>query len=168
MAAKIPGLDSGLVFTEALKNFLRPELLPLAVVLFFAGVMSSADTNVYSISSHYAMSVKRWSIKTIRNAMVVLMAATAFLAILFPDVVDVSIFAGAISLTLSFPMIYLLFGGKNSSKFISSAVLSLVGVIIGIAIVGLEPSAAIFPIAGGALGLLFNFNKNKKVELINQ
>ena len=161
MAAKIPGLDPGLIFTEALKNFLRPELLPLAVVLFFAGVMSSADTNVYSISSHYAMSAKKWSIKTIRSAIVVLMIITALLAITFPDVVDVSIFAGAISLTLSFPMIYLLFGGRKSSKFIFSGFLSILGVIIGIAIVGLEPVAALFPVIGGILGLLLNFNIGK-------
>lgn len=168
MAAKIPGLDPGLIFTEALKNFLRPELLPLAVVLFFAGVMSSADTNVYSISSHYAMSAKKWSIKTIRNATVVLMVITALLAIAFPDVIGVSIFAGAISLTLSFPMIYLLFGGRKSSKFIFSGALSILGVIIGIAIVGLEPVAALFPVIGGILGLLLNFNIGKsKLALSN-
>jgi len=127
--------------------------------------MSSADTNVYSISSHYAMSAKKWSIKTIRNTMVVLMTIVALLAILFPDIVDVSIFAGAISLTLSFPMIYLLFGGKKPSKFISSGLLSILGVIIGIIIVGLEPSAAIFPIIGGALGLILDINIIKSIKL---
>ena len=155
MATNVSGLDSGLIFTEALKNFLPASLLSFAVVLFFAGVMSSADTNVYSISSHYAMSAKKWSIKTIRNATVILMMIIAFLAILFPDVVDVSIIAGAISLSLSFPMIYLLSKGKRTSRFIASGLLSIIGIIIGIAIVGLEPSAALFPVIGGALGLLW-------------
>jgi len=155
MAANISGLDSGLVFTEALKNFLPESLLPLAIVLFFAGIMSSADTNIYSISSHYAMSIKKWSMKTIKKATITLMIAISFLAIAFPDVVGVSIFAGAISLTLSFPMIYLLSGGQKNSKFIASAVLGILGVILGIALVGLNPSAALFPVIGGAIGLLW-------------
>ena len=155
MSINVVGLDSGLVFTEALKNFLPSSLLPLAVVLFFAGVMSSADTNVYAISSHYAMSIKKWSAKMIRNATILLMIIISFLAILFPDVVDVSIIAGAISLTLSFPMIYLLCNGRKKSKFMASSLLSIIGVVLGIAIVGFEPSVALFPVILGALGLLW-------------
>ena len=40
MAKHVGGLDAGLVFTEALKNFLPASLLPLSVVMFFAGIMS--------------------------------------------------------------------------------------------------------------------------------
>jgi uncharacterized membrane protein YfhO len=91
----------------------------------------------------------------IRNATILLMIIISFLAILFPDVVDVSIIAGIISLTLSFPMIYLLCNGRKASKFIASGLLSIIGVVIGVAIVGLEPSAALFPVITGALGLLW-------------
>ncbi len=59
MASQMSGLDTGLVFTEALKNFLPTSLLPLAIILFFAGIMSSADTNIYGISSHYVLSIKQ-------------------------------------------------------------------------------------------------------------
>ena len=83
------------------------------------------------------------------------MIITFIFAVLFPNVVDVSIFAGAISLILSFPMIYLLCGGKKTSKFIASTIMGILGVILGITIIGLEPSAALFPVAGGLLGLLW-------------
>jgi len=155
MAANAPGIDSGLVFTEALKNFLPVGLLPFAIVLFFAGIMSSADTNVYSISSHYAMHRKGDPVKTIRKGTIGLMVLIAGLAILFPDVVDVSIFAGGISLTLSFSMLYVLMDGKNIGRFVGSALGGLIGLIGGIAYFGLEPSIALTVLIGSALGLLY-------------
>lgn len=166
VSSKIPGLDSGLVFTEALKNFLHPSLLPLAVVLFFAGIMSSADTNVYGISSHYADSAGKWNVKTIRKATVFLMAAVSILAISFPDVVDASLVAGAVTLTLSFPMIYLFFNGKKPFRFVASCMGGIAGMILGISIFGLEPIAAVFPALFGALGLLWreNFPRVEFVE----
>ena len=166
VSSKVSGLDSGLVFTEALKTFLHPSLLPLAVVLFFAGIMSSADTNIYSISSHYADSVGKWNVKTIRKATVFLMAVVSLLAVLFPDVVDVSLVAGAVTLTLSFPMIYLFFNGKKSFRFIASCLGGITGMILGILIFGLEPIAAVFPALLGASGLLWreNFPRIKFVD----
>jgi len=155
MSIHAPGLDSGLVFTEALKNFLPASLLPLAIVLFFAGVMGSSDTSIYSISSHYAMSMKKWSVKTIRIVMIFLVVLSFICAIIFPDVVGASIFAGAISLTLAVPMIYLIAGGKKSSKFISSLILGIFGMILGILVLGLNPSAGAFPVIFSALGLLW-------------
>lgn len=158
MASNSPGLDSGLVFTEALKNFLPASLLPLAIVLFFAGIMSSADTNIFAISSHYAMH-RGGKVKSVREAMVVLVIITAILAILFPNVVDVSIIAGGISLSLSFAMIYILSNGKKPSKFIISSILSMVAVIMAIIIFGFEPIIALPPLVAGAIGLLFTSKK---------
>jgi len=158
MASNVPGLDSGLIFTEALRNFLPVSLLPLAIVLFFAGVMSSADTNIYAISSHYALSMKKsiaFPIKSIRISIIVLLVITTVISLIFTDIVDVSIIAGAISMTLSLPMIYLISGGKKVSRFISSIILSILGLMIGVSIFGLEPIVALFPVIGGVLGLLW-------------
>jgi len=115
MASKVSGLDSGLVFTEALKNFLPAYLLPLGIVLFFAGIMSSADTNVYAISSHLILNKKNKinnPITLVRITMILLMIVTTMIALIFTDIVDVSIIAGALSLTLSIPIIYLILNGK--------------------------------------------------------
>lgn len=159
MNSQVSGLDSGLVFTEALKRFLPVSLLPLGIVLFFAGIMSSSDTGVYTIASHFVLSKKNRflaPVKSIRMAMAILMIITTVIALVFTDIVDVSIIAGGISLTLSFPIIYLLFDGRNSKRFIGSTVGGLIGLVVGVVILGVEPVIALTVIAGGILGLLWN------------
>jgi len=155
MAQNSPGLDSALVFTEALKNFLPASLLPLAIVLFFAGIMSSADTGIFSIASHYALSMKEKSVKTVRKSIIVVVIIITILAIIFPDIVNVSIFAGGVTLTLSLPMIYILLNGKKAKKFISSVIGGLIGLALGILFLGLEPSIAIPVLIISAIGLLW-------------
>lgn len=167
MATKVPGLDSGLVFTEGLKQFLNPSLVPLAIVLFFAGIMSSADTNIYAISSHYALSRKNDNnyTKNVRKAMIGLTLVVTILAVVFPHVVEVSIFAGAVSLLLSWAMIYVISGGKNPNRFIGSIVASTIGLALGIAYFGLDPTAAIVIVVFGPLGLLYKGRKAKTQSL---
>ncbi len=155
MAANVPGLDSGLVFTEALKRFLSPSLLPFAIVLFFAGIMSSADTNIYSISSHHSIDKKGDKVKNIKKSSIVLVILALGISLFFRDVVDVSIIAGAISVMLSFPMIYLFFGGKSSNKFNASIIFGLIGLILGILIFGIEIKMAPLVVLFSALGLLW-------------
>ncbi|MAF34745.1 hypothetical protein CMO91_02780 [Candidatus Woesearchaeota archaeon] len=154
VAQKVPGLDSGLVFTEALKQFLPASLLPLSIVMFFAGVMSSIDTNVYAICSHYVLNTRRDNaVKRIRTAVVVVLAIIAAISLVFTDVVDVSIFAGGISLSLSFPMIYLIAGGVSKGRFLHSVGGGVLGLIIALVWLGFEPSAALFVLVGSLLGL---------------
>ena len=160
MASQVPGLDSSLVFTEALKNFLPASLLPLGIVLFFAGIMSSADTNIYAISSHLIMNGKnaaRAPIKLIRVVMVFLMIVTTMISLIFTDIVDVSIVAGGLSLTLSVPIIYLIAGGKKAKRFVGSAIGALVGLVVGIAVLGIEPVIALPVLIGSVVGLFWNF-----------
>ncbi len=161
MAGKVPGLDSGLVFTEALKQFLNPSLVPFAIVLFFAGIMSSADTNIYGISSHYALAKANNGnyIKTARKAMIVLTIMVTLLAIAFPDVVKVSIVGGAVSLLLSFSMVYVIAGGKNFNRFVGSIIGAVLGLTLGLLYFGLNPVAAIPTLVLGAVGLLYKGKK---------
>ncbi|MBU0958245.1 MAG: hypothetical protein KKF56_05560 [Nanoarchaeota archaeon] len=166
MAKNVSGLDSGLVFTEALKNFLPSSILPLAIVLFFAGIMSSADTNVYGISSHYALSKRELKnpISTTRKSIFILMAIVTIIALIFSDIIDVSIVTGAISLTLSFPMIYLLLNKNNKGRFIGSVIGGLIGFIGALIYFGPEPILAIPILLGSLVGLLFK-SKTKEKDL---
>ena len=160
MASKVSGLDSGLVFTEALKNFLPASLLPLGIVLFFAGIMSSADTYIYAISSHLVMNRKNKTkvpITSIRITMILLMIVITMVALIFTDIVDVSIIAGGLSLTLSLPIVYLILNGKNHKRFIGSTIGGLIGLVGGIAVLGIEPVIALVVLMGAGLGLLWNF-----------
>ena len=161
MSLNVPGLDSGLVFTEALKNFLPVSLFPFAIVLFFAGIMSSADTNIYGISSHFVLhgKPKLMPVRDIRRASVILVVITAIVGLIFRDVVDVSILAGGVTLILSLPIIYLLFGGINSNRFIGSCMGGLVGLVVGVAILGIEPTVALSVLIFSGLGFFWNFGK---------
>ncbi len=167
MASKVGGLDSGLVFTEALKNFLPASLLPVGIVLFFAGIMSSADTMVYAISSHIIMNRKNKTmtpIKSIRITMIFLMIITTMIALIFTNIVDVSIIAGGLSLTLSLPIIYLILNGKNHKRFIGSVIGGLIGLVGGIAVLGIEPVLALVVLIGAGVGLFWNFKSKEKAN----
>lgn len=154
MAKNVVGLDTGLVFTEALKTFLPVSLLPYAIVLFFAGVMSSADTNVYAISTQLSAK-KSLSIKKIRYGISIIMPLTVIFSIVFSDIVDVSIIAGGISCLLSAGMIYLISGGKNPSRFTGSIVGGIIGFVIAIIVIGITPVSLLPSILGSLLGLLW-------------
>ena len=121
--------------------------------------MSSADTNIYAIASHIALHQKKNPMRKIRNVTILLVAITAVLAIIYPDIVDVSIIAGGASLTLSFPMLYLLFGGKNVGRYIGSVIGGILGFLIGIGILGIEPSIALPVLLGGLVGLVYKKKK---------
>jgi Na+/proline symporter len=155
MASNVLGLDSGLVFTEALRTFLSPKLLPFAIVLFFAGIMSSADTNIYAIASHHSIEKKGSKIKNIRISSGILIILTLLISLIFRDIVDVSIIAGSISMILSLPIIYLLLGGRSPKKFIASTLAGFVGLLLGLFILGIEPTAMILALIFSALGLLW-------------
>jgi len=163
MAQNSPGLDSGLIFTEALKNFLPVSLLPLAIVLFFAGIMSSEDTDIYAISSHYAIGKKGNPVKNIRISTVVLIIIALVFSLLFRDIVDVSLLAGGLAMVLSFPMIYLIAGGNKPRKFFASIICGLTALIIGFIIFGIEPIVAIPVLIFSALGLLWKSEKHKNI-----
>lgn len=155
MASNSPGLDSGLVFTEALKHFLPASMLPIAIVLFFAGIMSSSDTNIYTIASHYAIGKSKNVVGEVRKSILGIILIALIISLLFKDVVDISILAGGLSMTLSFPMIYLIAGGINSRKFIASTLLGLASLIFGLFIFGIQPVVAVPVMVFSLFGLLW-------------
>ncbi|RMD86442.1 MAG: hypothetical protein D6808_03265 [Candidatus Dadabacteria bacterium] len=163
-AKQTPNLDEALVFIWALKHFLSPSLLPLAIVLFFAGIMSSADTSIYAIASHYAFLREDPHISfiaKIKKSTVYLVVLLTLAAIAFPDIIKVSVFAAIVSLLLTFPMIYLISGGRDPSRFLASFVTSFVGMIIGLMVLGVKPSALIGVVIVGPVGLLYSSKQDE-------
>lgn len=150
-------LDVDLVFLEALSGYLPPALLPIGIVLFFAGLMSSADTNIYGIASHYVLSRKSERPKhDIRVATVILGVLSIVIGYFLRDVVELTILAAGFSVVLSIAMIYLISGGGNRYRFLGSAIGGVLGFLIGLAIFGIEPTALLTVLAGGFIGLLYN------------
>ena len=155
-----PNLDSGLVFLEALKNYLPVSLLPIAIVMFFAGLMSSVDTAIFSITSHYVFSKKekRQPIKNIRIFTIILLIITSIFAYYYRNIVGITIIAAALTVSLSVPMIYILLGNINKNRFIGSVFGSITGLVLGIVILGVKPTIILLVIIGGCLGLLYKKN----------
>ncbi len=155
-----PNLDPDIVFLEALLSHLPQTLIPISLVLFFAGLMSSADSGIYAITSHFVFSKNpKNPKKEIRISIFIIILILTMISYFLRDIVAITIIGAAILLTLSVPMVYLLFGFKNENRFIGSVFGGIIGVILGIFIIGLDPSAAIFVLTGGLIGLLYNRNK---------
>jgi Na+/proline symporter len=159
MALNSPGLDTGLVFTEAMKQYLPQSILNLGIILFFAGIMSSADTSIYAIASHFVLTQKNHSLKKIKNTIIILVILITLIALKYSDIVDISIIAGGISLILSIPMIYILSGGKNHKKFIASNISGIFGFFIGLIILGISPLIAIPVLSSSSIPLFFKFKR---------
>lgn len=165
MMVKVPNLDPDLVFLSALQNHLPANLLPLGIVLFFAGLMSSADTNIYAISAHHVLTQKSKNpIRDIRIVMFILCALSAAIGYHFRDVVDVTILTCAMSLLLSVPMIYLIAGGKKSYRFIGATIGSIAGLTIGLFAIGIEPTLLLPILACSLIGLAYNGQLLKKKQ----
>ena len=150
-----PGMDPGLAFTEALKNYLPKALLPVGVVLFFAGIMSSADSNIYGISSSLALNKNKGTIKSIKTLMLLLAIISTIISLVLRNVVDISILAGGLTLSLSLPMVYIIASGKSKNKFIASSYGGLIGFFLGVVIFGISANVAIPTLVVSALGLLW-------------
>ena len=87
-----PGLDPDTVFIVVLDTFLSDSFLPVIFVLLIAGLMSSADTYMYIISSHIALLKKTATpISTIRKIVVLCMIVIAIIGYLFRDVVGLTV-----------------------------------------------------------------------------
>ncbi len=155
-----PNLDSNLVFIEAMKSFLPEFLLPFWVLLFFVWLMSSADSNIYGIASHYALSNKnnKNQIKTIRYMIVIIAVISLILGFIFRDVIDFTIVTACISVILSIPMIYIIAWWKSKYKFIASVLLSILFFIWGLFIIWVKPTL-VLPTILGAIVWLFYFKR---------
>jgi len=152
-----PNLDSGLVFIEALGQYLPAGLLPIGIVLFFAGLMSSADTNIYAIASHYVLSRRsRRPVHDIRIVTVVLGVASIIIGFFFRDIVDLTILAAGFTVVLSVAMIYIISNGINKYRFIGSVIGGIAGFLIGLVIFGIEPVVILPILVGSLLGLIYN------------
>jgi len=166
MFTKNPNLDEGLVFLEALSLNLPVSLLPLGILLFFAGLMSSADTNIYSITSHYVFSRNSKNpIKDIRVATIILCVFSILIGLVFRNLIGITIIVASLNVILSPAMIYLLAGGRNVYRFIGSIGGGVIGLIFGLIIVGVVPVLILAILFGNLIGFVYNgwFLKNREV-----
>lgn len=150
-------LDPALVFVYALEQYVDPVLLPLAIVVFFAGLMSSADSGAYAVASHKVAADKKTGqqgVISMRKNLIITTVCATLVSFFFRDIVDITVFSAGLSLVPSIAMLYLFTSrSPQGENFTFVLLLSLVGLFIGILIFGMSPSIAIFPILIGAVTL---------------
>lgn len=163
-------IDPSLVFLEAISIYLPESLLVFAFILFFAGIMSSADTYIYTIASHTKTSLINFKLKSdeIKVYSIVYSIIIIVIALIFRDIINLTIFAAGFSMVPAFTIIYCLYGdfskaNKRPSRAFFTLISSLIGLIVAILVIGFEPSAAIVVLIFGIIGL---FLKSKSVDRI--
>jgi len=156
-----PSLDADTVFVYAMKHFLNLSWLPLLLVLFFAGLMSTADTSIFAVASHSVFNVKEKNkVKSLRYATILTVIGAFILAYFWRNIVEITIVGAALRMTLSVAMIYVIKGNKNSSRFIASALGGVSGLVIGVLAFGPKPTIAITVLIGSLLGLIYKSTKS--------
>ena len=160
-----PNLDSSIVFLEAMKNYMPSTLLPLWIVLFFAWLMSSADTSIYSISSHLSLLWKKEnSIRNIKIISILLIIFIYIVAYFFSSIIWVTVFWAGLSIVMSVPMIYIVKWWTSAYTFTYTIITWLAGLFIWIILFWLEPSIIVTIVLWGLLGLLFKKRKTNSIK----
>ena len=159
-----PTLNSSAVFPKALTEFLPAAIAPFALVMFFAALMSSVDTNLYVLASHLKTKATEKLTKSVtRKRIVVIGFGSALAALMFRDVVDLTIFVAGVQTAIAFPMIYLVAGGRSKVRFLYTIYGGLLGIFAGLYVYGLDPRAAALVLVGNVLGLAASYLAEKKV-----
>lgn len=151
-----PSISPSLVFAEALSKFLAPEYAPYALVMFFAGLMSSADTQIYVLASHIQFFRQRAiTQRSLRKLVFTVGCAGLVLAVLFRDVIDLTILATGVSVSIAFPMMWLVFRPLKGTRFLLIIYGGIFGIVLGLSYYGLDPRAAAFVWLGNIIGCFF-------------
>jgi Na+/proline symporter len=150
------GMDPDTVFIYAMQNQLSQQLIPVLIVMFFAGLMSSADTAIFAVASH-AVSSKKISdkVKAVRIASLAVVILATTISFFWESVVNITIVGAGLRLTLAIPMIYVILKNKNSGRFKGSLFGGVIGLIGGVVAFGPDPKLALTVLVGSLLGLLF-------------
>lgn len=151
-----PDLDPDTVFVYAMQHLVNPSWIPILLVLFFAGLMSTADTSIFAVSSHLVYtSKKNKKVKFLRYATIVTVIIAYIIAHFWKNIVDITIVGAALRMTLSIAMIYVINKKRNPGRFIASALGGVFGLTIGLMAFGPKPTIAITVLLGSVLGLIY-------------
>ncbi len=149
-------LDAGDAFTFIISKEVSVEILPLFLIMLFAGLMSTADSSIFAISSHLISNTSKINkVKQIRITTILVIIAAASISFLWQDIVNITLVGSGMRIILAIPTIYILLKNKNPYRYIGSAIGGVLGVIIGIVTFGISPKITLTILLGSLLGLIF-------------
>ncbi|MCV9389203.1 sodium:solute symporter family protein [Reichenbachiella ulvae] len=158
-------LDPDMVFVYAAQHIMEASWIPLLLVLFFAGLMSTADSAIFAVASHTSISIAPdQKVKGVRIATVLTVLLAFVVTYFWRSIVDITIVGGALRMTMAVAMIYVIKGNKNKGRFIGSALGGVAGLVIGLIIFGAKPTLAILVLVGSLLGLFYRTKKEVSID----
>jgi len=150
------GIDADTAVLFAFTKLVPPVLIGLVTILFFSAILSSADTFLFVISMNFTndflgsrLKTSKQKVLATRIAIFVIGVLALILALLVPNIVDITIIFKAIGLIIS-PIIFIiwLFGGDK--KVIKYTIFTLGFLILLIASFGyIKPELTIIGSVGG-------------------
>lgn len=163
---KVPGLEAKNAFSEGLRILLPKEYLGAGLILIFAAIMSSADTQIFVLASSASKDFisnilkKKLEQKQLTRAtrlFIVFFSLLAYvLAYLFRDLVTVIVFITGIGFTIIPAAIASFHFKMRNEAVIASFIAGIVYIIFIIALGKLIPEYAIFSIAVAAVVLIIS------------
>lgn len=158
LSAKVssPDLEEGTVFVYAMQHLLPISLMPVLLLMFFAGLMSTADTSIFAVSAHLASEfTENKKVLFARIITLIAMCLATLIAFFWRNIIEVTIIGAAMRIVLAVPMIYVLLQKSNSTRFIASTIGGIIGLVGGIIGFGADPKLVITTLVGTLLGLIF-------------
>lgn len=161
--AQTATLDPDEAFLYAMEEFLSPTWYPVLLLLFFAGLMSSADTNIFAVASHAAfLAPNKDKVKTTKFFTALVIVVATVIAYFWRSIIDISVIGAALRVTLAIPMMYIISRGNNTGRFMTATVLGVLALIGGWIVFGAEPIIILLVIVAGMLGMLYKSKKDEQ------
>ena len=154
-----PNLDPAIVFLYSLENYLSSSILSLGVIFFLAGIMSSIDTYVFTIATHsmFSFDKKNNPVFKLKIRMIITLFLALVVAYFSRDIIDLTVFGAAFSMSFAVPMLYLFFG--KGKKFLNLVYGGFIGFVLGIIFLGINPIIMFTALIGNGVGALIRVKK---------
>ncbi len=145
-----PHLDSAQVFPVAIATYAPEVLIPLGILVFFIALMSTVDSYLYSLATHAGQLLSNRTLDSafVRKITVVFGVVIIAIAWFFRDVVNFAVLSGAMLIIIAIPILYLIAGGRDGSRFIILLLGGYGGAVVGVLTLGLTPDAGAFVLLG--------------------
>lgn len=158
-----PGIDPDTALMQGLTTLLSPGLVGLAIVVFFAALMSTIDTYAYTVSSSLVQDFRKHlgkseTVSAIRRMIFVVIAAATIFVIFLQDLRLAAFIFIAYSVVLAIPaLVTWVKPSVNRTTLVTAFVVGAVFlsffVILGVLDQALNPIIVLQAIAGSILGL---------------
>lgn len=158
-----PNLDADSAFLYVVDELLSHHWQPVLLLLFFAALMSSVDTSIFAVASHCAFLLPtKDKVRATRRLIVLVVVVATVIAFFWKSIVGIALVGAALRMTLAWPMIYIISRGNNTGRFITTVVLGIVGLLIGLLSVGVQPLLIPIVLLGSGLGLLYKSKDDER------